>query len=221
MTTAHLPFWERPEIVERFASREPDHRLEKLVASYARPGAVRVLDLGCAGGRNTLFLVRRGFGVHAVDASKAMVEATRRKLAEVLGRKAAARVREGRMGRLDFEESAFDLIVALGVFHAARSEEEWDGALREAHRLLIPGGRLLVADHTPEFDPEGTGLAPVAGHPRLFDGAESGRSYLVHADDLDREMAMRGFHPWVPTETARVKTEKGRRVTANGLYARR
>ncbi len=56
-----LPFWERPEMVERFAARDPDHRLVRLAALYARPSYVRALDVGCAGGSNAVFLARSGF----------------------------------------------------------------------------------------------------------------------------------------------------------------
>ncbi|NIP81300.1 MAG: hypothetical protein GWO00_00905, partial [Gemmatimonadetes bacterium] len=42
-------FWESPERVARFAERDPDHRLVALASGYGDPGAVRVLDLGCAG----------------------------------------------------------------------------------------------------------------------------------------------------------------------------
>jgi 2-polyprenyl-3-methyl-5-hydroxy-6-metoxy-1,4-benzoquinol methylase len=70
-------FWERPETVDRFASRDPDHRLQRLIGEYGRPAAIRALDLGCAGGRNTVLLAQRGFDVRALDASSAMVERTR------------------------------------------------------------------------------------------------------------------------------------------------
>lgn len=214
-------FWESAEMVERFAHRDPDHRLVELIDLYPTPEAVRVLDLGCAGGRNTVFLARKGFDVMAVDASQAMVAETRRRLGEVLGSKdAEARVRQGGMDDLAaFDSGSMDLVVALGILHGAGSRSEWDRALEESFRVLARGGRLLVANHTPGFSPTGVEVKPVPGEPGLYDGLPSGRSFLIEAPELDREMARFGAYPLVPTSTVDRRTDDGgRRVTANGLY---
>lgn len=217
-------FWEQPDIVGRFAARDPDHRLARLVEEFPEPEAVRVLDLGCAGGRNAVFLAERGFDVVALDLSQAMVAETRRRVTEVLGsEEARRRVRVGAMDRLDgIADGSIDLIVALGVYHAARSRREWDAALSESYRVLRDGGRVLVAIHTAECSSEGRAPIPVPGEPHVYDGLASGRSYLVDADALDRDMARHGFSPMVPTETVRRDAEDGgRRVTANGFYEKR
>ncbi len=210
-------------MVARFAGREPDVRLTRLAAEYADPPAVRVLDLGCAGGRNAVFLARLGFDLLALDSSQAMVAETRRRLGAILGEaEAARRARLAAMDRLEgIADGSVDLVVALGVLHQAGSEEEWNRALAEAARVTAHGGRMLVANFTDEFDPDGTGLDPVPGQPHLRDGRESGRAHLVDAATLDREMAEHGFRPLVPTETVRHPTESGgRRVTANALYVK-
>ncbi len=231
-------FWESPENVERFAAREPDVRLARLVQSFPDPRAVRVLDLGCAGGRNAVFLARRGFDVWAVDASEAMVAETRRRLAPLMGEvEAARRVRVGRMDDLGWAPGAsfdlvvalgiyhspgasFDLVVALGIYHCAQSRAEWDRSLSETARILAPGGRLLVSVFTPETDLTGRGITPVPGEPHVYEGFESGRSVLVDAPTLDAELARHGLSCVVPTTVARPKVEVGRRVSANGLYAK-
>jgi SAM-dependent methyltransferase len=216
------PFWEDPEIVARFADREPDHRLQKLLPEYPCPAETRVLDLGCAGGRNSVYLAAHGFGLIAVDASLAMVEETRRRVAELLGwTRAAECVRPGRMDELDFlPDRHVELVVALGVYHSAASREEWDRTLAETFRVLVPGGRVLVSNHTDECDPDGKGLRRVPGEAPLYD-RRSGRSFLVSAETLDREMERHGFVRLVPTATVRRETDAGGvRVTANGLYGR-
>lgn len=214
------PFWDQPETVERFADREPDHRLVRLADDVVDPGATRVLDLGCAGGRNTVLLAERGFDVWARDASEPMVERTRARVSPVLGREEAERrVRQGRMDDLgDFADATFDLVVALGLYQNATSVEEWRAAVDETARVLAPGGLLLVAHFTPEVDLTGEGTRPVADQPHVYEGLPGGRAVLVDASTLDAAMARRGLRPDEPSDTVRVETERGRRVTVNGLY---
>jgi SAM-dependent methyltransferase len=222
MADAHS-FWEDPDRVEEFAGREPDRRLLELLDSFEGPGATRVLDLGCAGGRNTAVLAERGFDVQAIDSSSSMVARTRERVAAVLGvGEAERRVRVGRMEDLgDFASASFQLVVALGVYHNAVSDEIWDRALRETARVLVPDGLVLVANFTPRFEPYGEALRRVAGARHLYEGFDAGPLYLLAADELDAEMAPHGLVPVVPTETVETPTDSGRRVTANALYRKR
>jgi SAM-dependent methyltransferase len=215
-------FWESPESVERFAAREPDVRLTEMIREYRDPSATKVLDLGCAAGRNAVLLAQNGFDIVAVDSSAAMVARTRERLAPILGAaEAERRVRVGRMDDLSWaRDSSFELVVALGLYHCAQSRDEWDRALAESARVLAPGGCLLVSVFTPETDLSGRGLSPVAGQPDVYDGFDSGRSFLVDAPGLDREMARHGLRPLKPTQTARPRVQTGRRVSANGLYVK-
>lgn len=216
-------FWDQPEVVEQFAARDPDHRLLAMVEEFDAPARARVLDIGCAGGRNTVLLAERGFDVHAVDASAPMVERTRRRVAAVLGEaQASDRVRVGHMDDLRaYPDSSFDLVVALGIYHNARSLEEWEDAVAETGRVLKPGGRLLVNHFTPEVDLTGEGVRPVPGVSDLYDGFPGGRAVLRDAAGLDAAMARHGLIPVVPSQTVTAPTEKGRRVSVNALYERR
>jgi len=218
----NISFWEASENVERFAAREPDVRLGELIREYPNPSAVRVLDLGCAAGRNTVLLAQDGFDVEAVDSSAAMIAKTRERLAPILGAsEAERRVRVGRMTDLSWiPDDAFDLIVALGLYHCAESRSEWDHALSETARILKRAGKLLISIFTPETDLTGRGTHPVPGEPDVYEGFDSGRVFLVDADRLDREVARHGLAPLEPTRTARPKVEVGRRVSANGLYVK-
>ncbi len=221
MSEVTASFWDSPENVERFAAREPDARLTQLVNECPDASRVRVLDLGCAGGRNAVLLAEKGFDVEAVDASPAMVAKTRERVAAILGAaEAKRRVRVGRMDDLSaIADATVDLVVALGLYHCAQSREEWDRALAETARVLKPGGRLLVSVFTPETDLTGRGVQAVPGEPDVYEGFDSGgRHVLVDAAALDRDMARLGLMPLEPTRTARPKVETGRRVSANGLY---
>ena len=221
-------FWEDPERVEQFAERDPDHRLRELLDGWREwvrgvppgdPGEARVLDLGCAGGRNTELLARAGFEVHALDASTAMVERTRSRLAGVVGRETAReRVRRGRMDALPYGAESFLLVVALGVHHSAESWREWERAADETARVLASGGLLLFNQFTPEADLTGEGVRPVPGERGVYEGFPAGRVVLLDASALDAEWGSRGLRPEVESETVRVELEPGRRVSVNALY---
>ena len=213
-------FWDSPENVGRFAAREPDVRLTETLREYAEPASVRVLDLGCAGGRNTVVLAEKGFDVEALDASPAMIAKTRERIAKILGpAEADRRTRVGQMDELSFApDGRYDLVVALGLYHCAQSRAEWDRALAETARILKPGGKLLVSVFTPETDLTGRGTHPFPGEPDLYEGFDTGRHFLVDAARLDAELARFGLLPLEPTRTARPAAAVGRRVSANGLY---
>ncbi|MBX6364954.1 MAG: class I SAM-dependent methyltransferase [Gemmatimonadetes bacterium] len=213
-------FWEQPEVVADFAARAPDHRLQALLAEYEDPQSTRVLDLGCAGGRNTVLLAERGFDVHAIDASSAMVAETHRRVAAILGdAEARRRIRVGRMDDLsDFADASVDLVVALGILHNAGNWAEWEMAVGEAVRVLRPGGKLLVALFSPETDLTGAGVRAVPGEAHVYDGLPAGRATLLSAPELDAAMARFGLAPSVPTTTGSTTTERGRRVSVNALY---
>ncbi len=218
-------FWNQPEQVERFAGRDPDHRLRRLVdrGVVDADSPDRVLDVGCAGGRNAVFLARRGFDVHALDTSPAMVEETRRRISDVIGaEEARRRVRRGRMQDLGrFDDASFALVVALGVYHHARDLEDLRDALGESARVLKAGGLLLSATFGPGSSPGEEGLRPVEGHDHLWRGFSSGPLLLLEADRLDREAARHGLVPDRPTETVEAEHEGGTRVTVNALYRKR
>lgn len=219
--TAH--YWEQGEQVSRFASKEPDHRLLRWLDARNDRSAIRALDLGCAGGRNTVLLAEQGCEVVAVDASAAMVEETRRRLAAMLGEEEARRrVRRGRMDRLDWiADRSLDLVVALGIFHAAQSRDEWDRTLATAARVLRDGGNLLVSVFAPGTDLTGGGTTPVPGEEHLYEGLPGGRrAFLVDAATLDRELGRHGLRPDEPTDTVAVESGRGRRVTVNGLFTK-
>jgi SAM-dependent methyltransferase len=213
-------FWEESEQVERFAVKEPDNRLVQLLQSFDQPQDVRVLDLGCASGRNTVLLAQAGFDFYALDSSEPMIRKTRQRVAAIVGEPPATdRVRTGVMQDLgQFEDGFFRLVVALGIFHQAESTDLWERAVQETSRVLQSDGLLLTASFSPESQPQGEPLRPIPGQAFMYHGFQSGPLCLVDSVKLDRAMAALGMVPQVETATTRVPTDEGFRVTVNGLY---
>ena len=104
-----------------------------------RPGG-KALDLGCGTGVVTVLLARRGLEVVGVDHSREMLELGRRKLvAEGLD----ATLETGDVRALRFGDGEFDCVTIQGLLHHL---EELEPCLREATRVLGPGGFLYVSE---------------------------------------------------------------------------
>jgi SAM-dependent methyltransferase len=99
------------------------------------PPGRRTLDAGCGEGRLTRDLSRLGHRVVAVDAAPSMVRYARERDPE--GEYHLANAAE-----LPFDADAFDLVVA---FMSLQDMDDPEGAVREAWRVLEPGGRFCQA----------------------------------------------------------------------------
>jgi len=99
-------------------------------------------DLGCGTGRLAEALAPFVERVVAVDASAAMLEAARARLAPAQN----VEVRAGELESLPVADGELDAAVASLVLHYLA---EPDAALAEAFRALRPGGRLAVVDMMP------------------------------------------------------------------------
>jgi SAM-dependent methyltransferase len=105
------------------------------------------VDLGCGEGHNTRLLARRGARMAAIDVAPTFVryacEADRERPAGILYAAASAQ-------RLPFRDAAFDFATA---FMSLMDLPEPQAALREACRVLRPGGFLQFSITHPCFDP--------------------------------------------------------------------
>jgi SAM-dependent methyltransferase len=95
----------------------------------------RTLDLGCGEGRLSRDLKRLRHDVVGVDASETMLAAAR----EV---DPTIEVKFGDAAALAFPDGAFDLVVA---FMSLQDVNNFEGAIREAARVLESGGRFCFA----------------------------------------------------------------------------
>ncbi len=119
----------------------------RLVALCVRDGSERVLDLCCGTGDLAIAFAKKlnaSASVHALDLSPAMIERMCRKLAR---EKLAPTVSVARGDAADtrLPDESFD-IVACGF--GLRNLPDRRAALREAARLLRPGGRLGILEFT-------------------------------------------------------------------------
>jgi ubiquinone/menaquinone biosynthesis C-methylase UbiE len=128
-----------------------------LTVDFARlpvgPG-VRVLDLGCGGGRHAFEALRRGADVTAFDMDQSELDSV---AAMFTAMDKAGEVPEGATGEIvqgtaldmPFEDGSFDRVIAAEVLEHIPDDMT---AMREIFRVLRPGGTAAVT--VPSFLPE-------------------------------------------------------------------
>ena len=130
----------------------PAQAVESAILGLIPPGAegrlpggyvpeARLLDIGTGTGRVLELLAPRVRQALGIDASKSMLALARSRLSGPGFAHCAVRLAD--MYRLPLADGSFDIIVLQMVLHHA---EDPQGAVREATRVLAPGGILLVID---------------------------------------------------------------------------
>jgi ubiquinone/menaquinone biosynthesis C-methylase UbiE len=106
-------------------------------------GGARVLDVGCGTGRVAAALAERGAKVWGVDPSEGMLAVARSRVPSSVG------LKEGRAEALPFRDAWFDGAVCMLSVHLLDRPQ----AFAELARVLVPGGRLVIATFDPaHFD---------------------------------------------------------------------
>ncbi len=130
----------------------PDHAVESFAGvanpfSLGRLGAgERVLDLGCGAGTDSLVaaqMVGEEGHVTGIDMTTPMLAKARVAAAE-LGATNVEFV-EGEAEQLPFPDESFDVVISNGVIDLIPDK---DAVFAELHRVLVPGGRIQIADVT-------------------------------------------------------------------------
>ncbi|NQU72968.1 MAG: methyltransferase domain-containing protein [Rhodospirillales bacterium] len=102
----------------------------------------QLLDVGCGTGAFLAELLSHRddigvAGVAGVDLSDQMLARARGKLGSSVD------LRRGNAEDLPHADGSFHMVTSISMFHYLRDPLE---ALREAHRVLRPGGRILITD---------------------------------------------------------------------------
>src|SRR4051812_291237 len=152
----------------------PDTVVEEAVLDALGSTPIRdLLDLGTGTGRMLQLLAPRAQRAVGLDASHAMLSVARANLENAgLTR---IELRQGDIYAPPFPRNTFDLVIIHQVLHYL---DDPGRALREAGRLLAPGGRVLVVDFAPhslEF------LREAQAHRRLGFAGEQVAGWLDEA----------------------------------------
>ena len=109
-----------------------------------------MLDYGCGRGDLSLYILELGGEVHGIDISPVYIQDAAQRCGAVGYDKSRFKFHVMDAHVMDFQANFFEIVVGLGILHHLDSNV----ALSEIHRVLKPGGRLLLQE-------------PLAGNPLL------------------------------------------------------
>jgi SAM-dependent methyltransferase len=130
--------------LESGANRIELARTQELITRYAPPPPAVVYDVGGGPGVYALWLARQGYAVHLVDAHPLHVEQARRASA-AQPETPLASASQGDARRLEFANDSADVVLLLGPLYHLTERSDRVAALREARRVVRPGGVVLAA----------------------------------------------------------------------------
>ena len=116
---------------------------DQLLRDRITPG-MRVLDAGCGGGRNLVYLLRAGYEVCGVDEDRAAVEAVRHLALRLAPRLPEDSFRAEPVEAMSFPDHHADVVVCSAVLHFARDDAHFQAMLRSCWRVLRPRGLFFA-----------------------------------------------------------------------------
>jgi SAM-dependent methyltransferase len=116
---------------------------DQLLRGRIVPG-MRIVDAGCGGGRNLVYLLRNGFEVAANDPDPAAIARVRAMAAQLAPDLPARNFRVEPIEAMSFPDGAADVVIASAVLHFAADERQFDAMIASLWRVLAPGGMLFA-----------------------------------------------------------------------------
>ena len=128
-------------VVEQFG-RIDIYVFDQILRGNIRQG-MKVLDAGCGGGRNIVYLLSEGVEVYAVDQSPEAVQTVRAMAAVLAPSLPAENFWVAAVEQMPFQDGFADVVICNSVLHFAKDDEHFVAMIAELWRVLKPGGMLF------------------------------------------------------------------------------
>jgi tellurite methyltransferase len=143
---------------------------DQILRGRISPG-MSVLDAGCGGGRNLVFLLREGYVFSALDPDPNAVRTVRSLAGRLAPRLPASNFRAETIESSSFPDHVADVVISSAVLHFARDESQFQAMLAGSWRLVKPGG-LFFCRLASSIGMEGRFVPLGGGRFALPDGSE-------------------------------------------------
>jgi SAM-dependent methyltransferase len=117
--------------------------LDQILKGRLPPGT-SVLDAGCGGGRNLVYLLRNGYPVFGVDENAGAIAQVRDLAARLAPALPQENFQVASLSEIPFPDQRFDTVICSAVLHFAWTEAHFDSMLNEMWRVLKPGGLFFA-----------------------------------------------------------------------------
>lgn len=130
-------FWNKDETRNLFQNRNVSKYITDEID--ALDNNLKVIDIGCGGGRYSRYVKQKGMFVIAVDKYSNMAASLAKDNIPFI---------QGCIDNLFIQDNMFDVILSIGVIHNAITLEEYEKAISEMYRILKKDGKVIFSVFT-------------------------------------------------------------------------